>query len=287
VLEKLDGGVADLAQKETAAQLAERAGQVQLETMAAQFDAGAMLLKDILSQLVRPGRDPRDDLPLPIFKKGVIKLDDLTPGMELQGTVLNVVDFGAFVDIGLHDTGLVHISQLANKYVRDPHEVVSVGDVVNVWVHEVDKTRRRVSLSMIPPGSERTPPRHKKKDRREKPEGGEGVASAAAGTAEGETAQPAPPTVERRPGPPQRRPQRPQKQGQSEHGARRPSRPHDGQDNRPPKPKFRSGGKKPAPLVPLTQEMKTGKAPLRTFGDLKQFLELQEEPQDAPPESNT
>jgi uncharacterized protein len=287
VLEKLDGGLADLAQKETAAQLAERAGQVQLETMAAQFDAGAMLLKDILSQLVRPGRDPRDDLPLPIFKKGVIKLDDLTPGMELQGTVLNVVDFGAFVDIGLHDTGLVHISQLANKYVRDPHEVVSVGDVVNVWVHEVDKTRRRVSLSMIPPGSERTPPRHKKKDRREKPEGGEAVASAAAGTAEGGTAQPAPPTVERRPGPPQRRPQRPQKQGQSEHGARRPSRPHDGQDNRPPKPKFRSGGKKPAPLVPLTQEMKTGKAPLRTFGDLKQFLELQEEPQDAPPESNT
>ena len=95
-------------------------------------------------------------MPPPIFKKGVIKLDDLAAGMELAGTVLNVVDFGAFVDIGLHDTGLVHISQLANKYVRDPHEVVSVGDIVKVWVHEIDKTRRRVSLTMIAPGTERT-----------------------------------------------------------------------------------------------------------------------------------
>ena len=76
--------------------------------------------------------------------------------MELAGTVLNVVDFGAFVDIGLHDSGLVHISQLANRFVRDPHEVVSVGDIVKVWVHEIDKTRRRVSLTMIAPGTERT-----------------------------------------------------------------------------------------------------------------------------------
>ena len=117
--------------------------------------AGGLLLKDILVQLARPGRDPREDLPQPIFKKGVIKLDDLTAGMELQGTVLNVVDFGAFVDIGLHDTGLVHISQLANQFVRDPHDVVSVGDTVKVWVHEIDKTRRRVSLTMIAPGTER------------------------------------------------------------------------------------------------------------------------------------
>lgn len=291
VLQQLEGGVADLAQKETAARLAERAGQVQLETMAAQFDAGAMLLRDILSQLVRPGRDPRDDLPLPIFKKGVIKLDDLTAGMELQGTVLNVVDFGAFVDIGLHDTGLVHISQLANKYVRDPHEVVSVGDVVKVWVHEVDKTRRRVSLSMIPPGSERTPPR-RKKDRRDKPEGAQSSPTPGADNAAEAAAQSAPQAqpVERRPGPPQRRPQRSgqgQGHGGQGQGSRRPPRQHDGQITRPPKPKFRSGGKKPAPLVPLTQEMKTGKAPLRTFGDLKQFLELKEEPESSPPESET
>ena len=119
--------------------------------------------------MARPGRDPREDLPPPIFKKGVIKLDDLTPGMELTGTVLNVVDFGAFVDIGLHDTGLVHISQLANKYVRDPHDVVSVGDIVKVWVHEIDKTRRRVSLTMIAPGTERTrPPKREKRGGRQR-----------------------------------------------------------------------------------------------------------------------
>ncbi len=277
VLQQLDGGLTDLAQKDTAAQLAERAAQVQLETMAAQFDAGAMLLKDILSQLVRPGRDPRDDLPLPIFKKGVIKLDDLTAGMELQGTVLNVVDFGAFVDIGLHDTGLVHISQLANKYVRDPHEVVSVGDVVKVWVHEVDKTRRRVSLSMIPPGSERTSPK-KRKDRREKPDASEAVATPGESAAPPADNAPAP---GRRPGPPQRR----QQQGQR---ARRPAQKHDGQENRSrSKFKQRSGGKKSAPLAPLTPEMKSGKTPMRTFGDLKQFFEMKEEPQDSPPESES
>src|SRR5205085_8942111 len=136
---------------------------------AGQVHAGEMLLKDILAQLARPGRDPREDLPPPIFKKGVMKLDDLAPGMELSGTVLNVVDFGAFVDIGLHDTGLVHISQLANKYVRDPHDVVSVGDIVKVWVHDIDKDRRRVSLTMIPPGTERGPARRGKE-----PEQGEG-----------------------------------------------------------------------------------------------------------------
>ena len=89
--------------------------------------------------------------------------------MELSGTVLNVVDFGAFVDIGLHDTGLVHISQLANKYVRDPHEVVSVGDTVKVWVHEIDKTRRRVSLTMIAPGTPRGNERRGRPKRGDKP----------------------------------------------------------------------------------------------------------------------
>ncbi len=158
VLERIECTTADLADKEALARIAERAAQLELETLSEQLDAGALLLRDILAQVTRPGRDPREDLPTPIFKKGVVKLDDLTPGMELQGTVLNVVDFGAFVDIGLHDTGLVHISQLANRYVRDPHDVVSVGDIVKVWVHEIDKTRRRVSLTMLPPGTERTAP---------------------------------------------------------------------------------------------------------------------------------
>ena len=116
---------------------------------------GTLTLRDILAQLARPGRDPREDLPAPVFKQGVLKLEDLAPGMELTGTVLNVVDFGCFVDIGMHDSGLVHVSRLADRFIRDPHEVVAVGDIVKVWVMEVDKERRRVSLTMVRPGSER------------------------------------------------------------------------------------------------------------------------------------
>lgn len=119
---------------------------------------GLPTVKDILEALAKPGRDPREDLPLPVFKKGIQKLEDLSEGMELKGTILNVVDFGAFVDVGLKDSGLVHISQMANRYVKSPHDVVAVGDVVSVWVLGVDKERNRVSLSMIPPGTERKPP---------------------------------------------------------------------------------------------------------------------------------
>jgi uncharacterized protein len=276
VLAKLDRRVPDLAEKETAGQIAERTAQVRFDELAVQLDAGVMLLKDILAQLARPGRDPREDLNPPIFKKGVIKLDDLTPGMELAGTVLNVVDFGAFVDIGLHDTGLVHISQLANKYVRDPHEVVSVGDIVKVWVHEIDKTRRRVSLTMIAPGTERTQPprRDKRKGDGKRSRAGDSTSRAASDgaapvAAEG-TAVAAPP--DRRPARPQRQPQqrRPQQAGAGRSGAE--------QGSRPPQPKFKTRSEhKPKPLVPLTNEMKAGKAPLRTFGDLKQFFELKPE----------
>ena len=113
---------------------------------------------DIVQSLARPGRDPREDLPPPIFKKGILKLEDLQSGMELKGTVLNVVDFGAFVDIGLKDSGLVHISQMANRYIKSPYDVVAVSDVVTVWVLNVDKDRHRVSLTMIQPGTERKPP---------------------------------------------------------------------------------------------------------------------------------
>src|SRR5262249_16156554 len=93
---------------------------------------GTLTLRDILAQLAAPGRGPGEDLPPPVFKQGIIKLEDLAPGMELTGTVLNVVDFGCFVDIGMHDSGLVHVSRLADRFIRDPHEVVAVGDVVHV-----------------------------------------------------------------------------------------------------------------------------------------------------------
>ena len=140
--------------------MAERIAQVDVEPLAKELAVGVLTLKDILAQLVRPGRDPREDLPAPVFKRGIIKLEDLAPGMELTGTVLNVVDFGCFVDIGMHDSGLVHVSRLADKFIRDPHDVVAVGDIVKVWVMAIDKERRRVSLTMVRPGSERArPPR--------------------------------------------------------------------------------------------------------------------------------
>ena len=129
--------------------------EADLPALSKELEVGEPTLRDIFDALARPDRDPRDDLPKPIFKKGVLKLEDLVAGMELKGTVLNVVDFGAFVDIGLKDSGLVHISQLANRYIKSPHDVVSVGDVVSAWVMGVDGERKRVSLTMVKPGTER------------------------------------------------------------------------------------------------------------------------------------
>jgi uncharacterized protein len=117
-----------------------------------QLSIGELTLKDIIDALVRPERDPRDDLPRPLLKKDVLKLEDLKPGMELQGTVRNVVDFGAFIDIGVKQDGLVHISKLRKQFVKHPMDVVSVGDVVTVWVDSVDTNKGRVALTMIAPG---------------------------------------------------------------------------------------------------------------------------------------
>ncbi|WP_411345564.1 Tex family protein [Paenibacillus sp. WLX1005] len=121
---------------------------VDAEQTAAALDIGVPTLRDILDSLQRPGRDPRDELPLPIFRTDVLKIEDLTPGMELQGTVRNVIDFGAFVDIGIKNDGLVHISQLSEGFVKHPMDVVSVGDNVTVWVLNVDLKKGRVGLTM-------------------------------------------------------------------------------------------------------------------------------------------
>jgi uncharacterized protein len=141
--------------KDRLSELRAKLTEVPLPELSKELEIGEFSLRDIIEALGRPERDPREDLPKPIFKKGVLKIEDLVAGMELKGTVLNVVDFGAFVDIGLKDSGLVHISQLANRYVKSPHDVVSVGDVVNVWVMGVDQERKRVSLTMVKPGTER------------------------------------------------------------------------------------------------------------------------------------
>jgi uncharacterized protein len=117
--------------------------------VAAKLGIGVPTAADIISELQKPGRDPRDDLPRPLLRSGsVLTISDLTPGMELEGTVRNVIDFGAFIDIGVHEDGLVHVSQLANRFVRHPLEVVKVGQVVKVKVLEVDARRKRISLTM-------------------------------------------------------------------------------------------------------------------------------------------
>lgn len=118
---------------------------------AAKLEVGVPTLRDIVDSLRRPGRDPREELPPPIFRTDVLKIEDLAPGMELQGTVRNVIDFGAFVDIGIKNDGLVHISQLSGSFVKNPMDVVSVGDNVKVWVLSVDLKKGRVGLTMRPP----------------------------------------------------------------------------------------------------------------------------------------
>lgn len=139
--------LAQLGTREMATQLA----ALNPETLAEQLGVGVPTLRDILDSLQRPGRDPREELPLPIFRTDVLKIEDLTPGMELQGTVRNVIDFGAFVDIGIKNDGLVHISQLSEGFVKHPMDVVSVGDNVTVWVLNVDLKKGRVGLTMRKP----------------------------------------------------------------------------------------------------------------------------------------
>lgn len=132
------GGVADMAR---------RVGNI--GEVARELDCGVPTLRDIVSELEKPGRDPRDDAPEVVFSRSVTNFDDLKVGMELTGTVRNVVDFGAFVDIGVKQDGLVHISKMANRFVKHPSDIVSVGDTVTVWICGIDKDRGKISLTMV------------------------------------------------------------------------------------------------------------------------------------------
>jgi uncharacterized protein len=132
------GGTADMAEKIGG-----------LSALAAELGVGLPTLRDIVAELEKPGRDPRDDAPPPVFNRAVKSFDDLAVGMELTGTVRNVVDFGAFVDIGVKQDGLVHVSKIASRFIRHPSEAVSVGDNVTVWISGVDKARGKISLTMV------------------------------------------------------------------------------------------------------------------------------------------
>ena len=129
--------------------IALKAKEYGLDRLAQELSIGLPTLNDILSELQKPGRDPRDELPKPVLRTDVLDMKDLQPGMELTGTVRNVIDFGAFVDIGVHQDGLVHISRMADRFIRHPSEVVKVGDVVKVWVVSVDEKKKRIALTMV------------------------------------------------------------------------------------------------------------------------------------------
>jgi uncharacterized protein len=274
LLAKLGIAAASLAEPASAAMIRELVVPLDRAALATELGIGRLALDDMIEAMCRPGRDPRDDLPPPIFRKDIIKFEQLQPGMELRGTVLNVVDFGAFVDVGLSDSGLIHISQLSAGYVRDPHEVVAVGDQVRVWVASIDKERRRVALTMIAPGTERPKPAKSRGPRRRRPAEAAQQPQVATATAEAAT------------GPPQRPPRKPR-------GERRDRR--EGRGRRDERPQRTGAYEKRAAktLVPITKAMEEGKEMMRSFGDLLQFhkkknqpKETEAPPSDTPPEPN-
>ncbi len=262
LLQKLGFGLDALQSKESRAQLAQKMKEADSTALAEELGVGVLTLQDIMQQMVKPGRDPREDLPPPVFRREILKLEDLQPGMQLSGSVLNVVDFGVFVDIGLKDSGLVHISRLSNGYVASPHDVASVGDIVKVWVVEVDSQRRRVSLTMIEPGTERARPERGRKDRnKNQSQQGDGQRSAQRDGNRG--------------GDRGRGGGRPQGRGRK---GGRPQQRHTG------KPRvFEKKSNKPP--AKLSDKMKKGKEPMRTFGQLEQLLKMDDSSKDEKDES--
>ena len=209
--------------------------ELDIAELASENNVGRMLVKDILQILCRPSYDPRNKVNRPVFRKGILKFDELKSELQLDAQVVNVVDFGVFVDIGLGTSCLVHVSQLANRYIRDPHQFFAVGDVLQVWVTEVDASQRRVKLTAIRPGSK-------------KPHSGK------RSPARGKSGQ----------GP------------RSTTGGKRPSR--QGGRTTDQKTRFKNRYEKtrrrpPKPVKPITDDMLTGSAPMRSFSDLSQFYD--------------
>lgn len=131
--------------------LRDEAEKIGLPSLAEKLGIGIPTLSDVIDELMKPGRDPRDELPPPLLRSDVLEINDLKPGMEITGTVRNVIDFGAFVDIGVHQDGLVHISQISKTFIKHPSDVLKTGDIVKVWVISVDEAKKRIALTMIEP----------------------------------------------------------------------------------------------------------------------------------------
>ena len=148
LLSKIGFSKSDLKDKEKLKIIIEKLKTLDISTLSKELEIGEMTLTDIISELSKPGRDPRDDMPKPILRNDVLKFEDLTEGMILTGTVRNVIDFGAFVDIGVKYDGLVHISEMSDSYIKSPSDILSVGDIVKVKVIKIDSERKKVGLSM-------------------------------------------------------------------------------------------------------------------------------------------
>jgi len=148
LLAKLGYSVENILEKDKKVDLDAKLQKIDIKSMAKELDVGELTLKDMIDEILKPGRDPRESMPKPILRSDVLKFEDLQVGMILNGTVRNVIDFGAFVDIGVKYDGLVHISEMSNKFIRNPSEVVSVGDIIKVKVIGLDQERHKVSLSM-------------------------------------------------------------------------------------------------------------------------------------------
>ncbi len=206
------------------------------EKLAAEHASGVLMVKDILMALKRPKWDPRDKIPKPIFRRGIIKADDLKPEMQLDAQVVNVVDFGVFVDIGLGESSLVHVSQLSSHFIRDPHRLYAVGDVLKVWVSEVDSERRRVKLTAIRPGAKKPQGRRK------------------------------PAETERPRGKPS------SKFGNKYSGRPKGKRGAHSSFDKSTTRRDQARTSKPKPVKPITEGMLKGKEPMRSFSDLAQFV---------------
>ena len=201
-----------------------------VDAIAAEKNVGKLLMTDLIRAIKKPMWDPRDKISKPISRRGIVKADELKPEMQLEAQVVNVVDFGVFVDIGLSDSCLVHVSQLSTRYISDPQLVYAIGNILKVWVTEVDAERRRVKLTAIRPGTKKAPSHRR---RPSKPQSGGAPGGQDKGRSKRRDGKPAHAKFERKK-----------------------------TVRRPPKPK---------PVIPITDEMLKGDAPMRSFSDLLQF----------------
>ncbi len=284
ILAKLGFAASDLTDASKAEQIKAAVDSADVSALTQELQLGEATVKDILAQLAQPGKDPRDEMSAPVFKKKVLQLEDLQPGMKIKGTVLNVVNFGAFIDIGMKDSGLVHVSELADKYIHDPREVVVEGDIVDAWVVSVDNELHRVSLTLMDPSKPRVPVAQRGSRRNDNPEKTEESGQ--------EKRSPRKPRGEKREGAPrsERREFHPLNSETAGEKREFKNRKRDGEG----RPERRDGDRQDrgqrrdrtsqqrefvskTPVEPkkdLTDKQKTGKEPMRSFGDLAQLFKM-------------